>query len=148
VNDDESRDETRNEVRHDLVAALTRIDLTRATPAQAELLYNASDAERELAARHLAEDAVTMLREAGVLTRRTVLDLRYRQFVALAAAYETLRRWWLPTDERRTLGDLLKIIPADEAEVVVDRLVWGRLLERPDGGPATDGPSTDDARRF
>lgn len=75
-----------------------------------------------------------------------VLDVSRRLLWTLAQVYDVARRWWLPppADDRRTLGDLLKVIPIEEAHQITGYLVWGGLLAPPDGGLAVPTIDTTD----
>lgn len=101
-------------------------------------LHEPTPDELRLAGRARAQLAVEALEDAGVLRQpATVLDLGQRQLFALDAAYQVAMRWWLPTNandgagDRRSLGDLLKIIPGEEAQRIVGYLAWGGLLPAP-----------------
>lgn len=93
-------------------------------------MYEPTPAEARAVALVLGQRAVESLDEAGVIRRdnRTVLDVNQRRLMALAAAYETARRWWTPNDNAKPLGDLLKVMPTEHAEHVVWVLRWGGLL--------------------
>lgn len=94
--------------------------------------------ELRLAGKAFAQLAVEELEDAGVLRQRTVLDLGQRQLQALSAAYGVASKWWLPpgfqngAGDTRRLGDLLKIVPAEEARKIQYYLAWAGLL------PASD----------
>jgi hypothetical protein len=116
------------QVRAEVVQALTR---PHGLPAdRADALLDASAAERALASRVLLDQAAEVLAEAGVIRPgRTVLDCTLREASSLAAALGRLAGWWpQPSLEHRPLGDVLKVVPADEAAAVVDLLVWGGWL--------------------
>jgi hypothetical protein len=68
-----------------------------------------------------------MLVDAGVLRpQQTALDLTLRHVQALTAAYGTLARWWpQPGLQERPLGDLLKVMPEQDARLVLQLLWWG-----------------------
>ncbi len=122
-----------DDVRPDVVSALASVDFTRPlTEDDAALLYNSTEAERVDVARRHHDAALEALREAGVLSRRTVWDVNQRQLMALAAVYDVARRYWQPNDNRKPLGDLLKIMTQRDAEQVVWLLRWGAY--EPDGG--------------
>ncbi|HZX07202.1 hypothetical protein [Kribbella sp.] len=90
------------------------------------------------AMRYHAAEAMQALEDAGVVHRRTVLDVSPRFFIAVAAAWGDLAAWWpQPGLENRPLGDVLKVIPSDTAARVVERLVWGGLLA--DGNDPDEG---------
>jgi hypothetical protein len=80
-------------------------------------LLDASDAEREAAAAQLADRTRAYLERAGVLKpSASVLDLHHDQAALLAAAYGLAYPWWAQPGWRdRSLGDLLKVVPADVA---------------------------------
>jgi hypothetical protein len=108
-------------------------DLTRArglSPEQGDALLDSTPAEREAASHLLLERTRDMLTQAGVLpAQRTVLDLDYGRVVALAGAFGVAVRWWAQPGWRdRTLGDMLKVIPADQAALIHRFLVLGGWL--------------------
>jgi hypothetical protein len=114
-----------DQVRGEIVAALTRP--ARLPTDQADALLDATDAERTLASRVLLAEAAEVLAEAGLLKpQHTVLDLTLRQVQTLAAALGKLARWWpQPALERHSLGDVLKVIPTEDAAFVLHLLKWG-----------------------
>ncbi|RDI21700.1 hypothetical protein [Lentzea flaviverrucosa] len=102
-------------------------------------LHEPTPDELRLAGRACAQLAVEELEDAGVLRHAgTVLDLGQRQLQALSAAYGAATNWWLPPScndgagDARTLGDLLKIVPVEEARKIRDYLAWARLLAADD----------------
>lgn len=101
-------------------------------------LHEPTPDELRLAGKAFAQLAVEELEDAGVLRQRTVLDLGQRQVLALSAVYDVASRWWLPpgfhngAGDTRRLGDLLKIVPAEEARKIRGLLAWAGLL------PASD----------
>lgn len=102
---------------------------------QVVALHEPTPDELRLAGRACVQLAVEALEDAGVLRQSgTVLDLGQRQLVALSAAYGIASKWWLPPNfgsgagDTRRLGDLLKIVPTDEALKIRDYLTWAGLL--------------------
>jgi hypothetical protein len=93
-------------------------------------VLGATDAERAAAAGLLLERTRALLEEAGVLRPSVgVMDLRYRTVAALAATLGTIEgAWRQPAYIDRPLGDVLKVIGADQAAWVVGVLRWGGLL--------------------
>jgi hypothetical protein len=125
------------QLRPDVVAALTRP--ARLPADQADALLDANQAERAVASRVLLAEAAEVLAEAGILRpQHTVLDLSLRQVQALAAVLGKLASWWpQPALEQRPLGDVLKVIPGQDAAFVVDLLTWGGWLREREA-PAVD----------
>ncbi len=77
---------------------------------------------REVAARSMAE-------QEGVLRDPpTVLDATNRQLYAVATVWAVLSRWDCTLSMDRKLGDQLKILPADQAETIIEVLRSGGLL--------------------
>jgi hypothetical protein len=113
------------QLRPDVIGALTRP--ARLTGDPADALLDANPAERTLAARVLLAEAAEVLAEAGILRpQHTVLDLTLRHVQALAAAMGTLANWWpQPALEGRPMGDVLKVIPEQDATFVLHLLTWG-----------------------
>ena len=112
------------QLRPDVVAALTE---PAALPADlvAQVL-DASDTERAAAAVELADRTRVFLEQAGVLRpSASVLDLGISQVEALAAAYGLVRPWWAGRGwNTRTLGGILKVVPADIAAAVTTCFSW------------------------
>ena len=128
------------QVRAEVVRTLTRP--ARLPPDRANALLNATAAERAVASRVLLAEAADVLTQAGVLRpQHTVLDLGLRHVQALAPALGRLASWWpQPALEHRPLGDVLKVVPAADAALVVDLLVWGGWLhEQPSSGQQQQG---------
>jgi hypothetical protein len=118
-------------IRPDPLAILTRPG--RLDTDRADALLDSNPAERALAARMLMAEAAEVLAEAGVLRPgRTVMDLTLREASSLAAVLGCLGRWWQgPGLERHPLGDVLKVVPAEEAAHAVALLTWGDWLAEP-----------------
>src|SRR5215211_7077268 len=94
--------------------------LTATPPVPAELtdaILDASDEERAAAAAELLDSTRAFLEQAGVLKpSASVLDLDYRRLCALAGVFGTVEYWWrFPPYQQRTLGSMLKTIPAGHA---------------------------------
>jgi hypothetical protein len=108
-------------------------DLTRArglSPEQGDALLDATPAERDAVSRLLLEQTRDMLEQAGLLqAQRSILEIDLRRVTSLAGVYGIVGRWWdQPGWRERSLGDLLKVIPADQATLVHSCLVWGGWL--------------------
>lgn len=86
--------------------------------------------EQQLA-QQLAAEAITDLEAAGFITPcATITDLTLRQARALAGVLVALSSWWPgPMLEHSTLGDVLKVVPAETAEHVQVLLHWGGFLD-------------------
>jgi hypothetical protein len=127
------------QLRPDVIGALTRP--ARLTGDRADALLDATDHERALAARVLLEQAAEQLADAGILRPgRTILDMTLREAQAIAAALGRLNRWWpQPALARHTLGDVLKVVPTEEAAFVVAVLRWAGYLP-PTAEPDQEGP--------
>jgi hypothetical protein len=122
--------------RPEVMAALTRP--ARLPADRADALLDATDSERALASRVLVAEAAEILADAGILRpQHTVLDLSLRQVQALAAVLGKLAGWWpQPALEGRPLGDVLKVVPAEDTAFVVGLLVWGGWIrETPSAEP-------------
>jgi hypothetical protein len=117
-----------DDLRPEVVAALTRPG--RLPPDRADALLDANAVERALASRVLLAEATEVLAEAGILRpQHTVLDLSLRQVQALAATLGKLASWWpQPALEQHHLGDVLKVIPREDATFVLHLLAWGGWL--------------------
>ena len=98
---------------------------------RADTHLDATPTERALASQVLLAEAAEVLTDAGVLKpSRTVLDLTLPEVQALAAALGKLASQWpQPALEHRPLGDVLKVIPQEDAGVVFGFLVWGGWLQ-------------------
>jgi hypothetical protein len=108
-------------------------DLTRArglSTTQGDALLDATPAERDAASRLLLERTRDMLEQAGVLPpTRSILDISYGQMSALAAVFVAADTWWnQPGYRERSLGDLAKVLPVDEAERIMQILRWAGFL--------------------
>jgi hypothetical protein len=117
-----------DDLRPDVLADLTRP--RGLSTDQGDALLDATPAEREAASRLLLARTKDMLEQAGVLpAQRTVLDLDFGRVMTLAAAFGVTLRWWdQPGWRDRTLGDLVKVLPADAAAQVHQYLVAGGWL--------------------
>jgi hypothetical protein len=77
---------------------------------------------REVAARSMAE-------QEGVLRDPpTVLDATHRQLRAVAAVWAVLSRWHCSLDLDKRLGDQLKMLPAQDVQVINEFPRSGALL--------------------
>jgi hypothetical protein len=116
------------QLRPEVLADLTQA--RRLSSEQGNALLDATPAERAAASRLLLERTRDLLEQAGVLpAQRSVLDLDHNRVVALAGAYGIAARYWnQPGWRDRTLGDLLKVIPADQAALIHRFLVLGGWL--------------------
>lgn len=120
------------ELRPEVLAALTHP--RGLSSEQGDALLDASPAERDAAARLLLAQARDVLEQAGVLPeQRSILDVDYRRAASLAAAYGIAARWWAQPGWRdRSLGDLLKVIPSNQAALIHQFLTWGGwIVEAP-----------------
>jgi hypothetical protein len=130
-----------DDLRPDMVAALSQ---PAHLPAElVDQILDAGDAERAAAAAELADRTREWLESIGALKpSASVLDLDYRRLCALAGVFGTVEYWWrFPPYQQRSLGAMLKIIPATHARWVEQVLRWGGFLPPPD--PA-DGPEQGD----
>jgi len=87
--------------------------------------------ERWTAARVLAHASVVGLTETGVLrehTPSTVLDATMRQLQAMAAVWGTVAKWDGSLQPDKRLGDIIKVLPADDVADVERFLQWGGLM--------------------
>lgn len=89
-----------------------------------------------------AARAVAPIEQSGA----SILDWQQVQVHALAAAYADLSRHWIPSDATSTIGDALKIMPAERAARVRRWLHRGGFLPDDDAAYDTSGldaPSSD-----
>jgi hypothetical protein len=120
------------DLRPDVVAALTE---PAHLPAElVDQVLDASDEERAAAAAELADRTRVWLERVGALKpSASVLDLDYRRLCALAGVFGTVEYWWrFPPYQQRSLGSMLKTIPATHARWVEQVLGWGGFLPPPD----------------
>jgi hypothetical protein len=88
-----------------------------------------TDAEKRVLAKASAIMAVNALRDVDVLKDGpTALDATNRQLRAIAAAWGVLSRWDSSLDPDRRLSDQLKVLPAEDARLIVAFLRWGGLV--------------------
>jgi len=86
-------------------------------------------AEAALVSAGLALHSVDELRDTGALREApSVLDATNRQLKAVAAVWAVVNRWDCSFDLDRRLVDELKVMPAEDAEAVVELLRSGGLL--------------------
>jgi hypothetical protein len=121
-----------NDLRPEQVAKLIT-----APPLPADLtdtILDASDAEREAATAELADRTREFLESIGALKpSASVLDLDFRRLSTLAAVWATVEQWWrYPLHTQRSLGDMLKVVPAGHARWVEQLLAWGGFLPPPE----------------
>jgi hypothetical protein len=121
-----------DQLRPEQVAALTT-----SPPLPAELtdaILDATDAERAAAIAEVADREREWLESIGVLKpSASVLDLDYRAWAAIAAAFGTIHRTWeLPGNIGKPPRDVLKIVDQRAAGWVAGVLQWGGLLPPPD----------------
>jgi hypothetical protein len=57
-----------------------------------------------------------------------VLDATNRQLRAIAAVWGVLSRWDSSLNLDRRLGDQLKTLPAEDAQLIITVLRWGGLI--------------------
>jgi hypothetical protein len=107
-----------DDLRPDVVAALA--EPQRLPAALVDQALDATPAERHAAAAELADRTRVFLEQTGALRPSTsVLDLHHNQVQLLAATYGLLEPWWRQRGwNTRTLGDILKVVPADVAHGV------------------------------
>jgi hypothetical protein len=92
------------------------------------ILAELTDAERQVVAKASALIAVSMLRDVDVLKDPpTIMDATNRQLKAVAAVWGVLARWDVSLDLDRRLSDQLKILPHEDAELIMRFLRWGGL---------------------
>jgi hypothetical protein len=117
-----------DDLRPEVVAALTQPE--QLPQDLVDQVLDATDSERAAAAGLLLDRTRRQLEEAGILRPSSgALDLRYRTVAALAAALGTVQGVWSqPAFVNRSLGDVLKVVGADQAAWVVGVLRWGGLL--------------------
>jgi hypothetical protein len=123
-----------DDLRPDVVASLSQ---PAHLPAElVDQVLDATDTERAAAAAELLDSTRAFLEQAGVLKpSASVLDLDYRRLCALAGVFGTVEFWWrFPPYQQRSLGSMLKTIPADRARWVEQVLSWGGFL--PPADPA------------
>jgi hypothetical protein len=101
---------------------------------------DATAQEREIAAQVFRRMIVFTLQDAGVIrdNTSTVLDVTMRQAWAIANVWDVCRRWD-SCDPDRTVGAMLKTLPADDVEKIQRVLVEGGLATvavGDDGAPA------------
>jgi hypothetical protein len=111
-----------DDLRPDVVAAL--VEPQQLPAALVDQALDATPAERHAAAAELADRTRAFLEQAGALRpSASVLDLRHQQVQLLAAVYGLLEPWWRQRGwNTRTLGDILKVVPADVAHGVTQLL--------------------------
>lgn len=92
------------------------------------ILAELTDAEKRVLAKGSAIVAVNMLRDVGMLKDPpTVLDATNRQLKSIAAVWGVLARWDSSLDLDRRLSDQLKVLPAEDARLIVEFLRWAGL---------------------
>ena len=90
------------------------------------ILAELTDAEKRVIAKGSALIAVNTLHDVGMLKDPpTVLDATNRQLKAIAAVWGILARWDSSLDLNRRLSDQLKVLPAEDARLIVEFLRWG-----------------------
>ncbi|MCS7477508.1 hypothetical protein ACFFQW_36000 [Umezawaea endophytica] len=117
------------EIRNEVVLAL----VSASEAAKRELgtvvdVYEPTLDEQRAAAKMLMDESVEGLEDAGVIKQHSVLNLRRPQLAALAMAYAVAVQWWMPRESQRSLGDMLKIIPAEEAQNIRTILEWSGFI--------------------
>jgi hypothetical protein len=109
-------------------AEVTDVDF-RAMGEKDLILAELTDAEKRVLAKASAIMAVNALRDVDVLKDpTTVLDATNRQLKAVAAVCGVLARWDSSLDPDRRLSDQLKVLPAEDARLIVAFLRWGGLV--------------------
>jgi hypothetical protein len=112
-------DDIRPEILGRAAADVADVEL-RAMGEKDAILAELTDAEKEVLARGSGLIAVNKLRDVGMLKDPpTALDATTRQLRAIAAAWGILSRWDSSLDMDRKLGDQLKVIPVEDAELIV-----------------------------
>ena len=111
-------------------AAAEVADVELRAMSEKDVIYaGLTDAEKRILAKASAIIAVNMLRDVDVLKDGpTVLDATNRQLQAVAAAWGVLARWDSSFDPNRRLSDQLKVIPDEDARLIVAFLRWGGLV--------------------
>jgi hypothetical protein len=117
-------------------ADLADIDL-RTLDEKQRIVAELTDAERRLIAKASGALALSELEDAGVVKAGpTVLDATNRQLQAVAAVWGVLHRWDYSLNTDRRLGDQLKTLPAEDAQLVITFLRWGGILTEAPSPPA------------
>ena len=121
-------DEIRPEIVGRAAADVADVDM-RAMGEKDAIVATLTDAEKRVVAKASALIAVGMLREADVLKDApTVLDATNGQLRAVAAVWGVLSRWDCSLDPDRRLSDQLKVLPHEDAELIVRFLRRGGLV--------------------
>jgi hypothetical protein len=125
-------DEVRPEIVDQVIDILTDDGLSQ--DVRLELVENSSAtaAERFAAAQRFSQMCVNAIIESKMArpsAQPSILDATLGQLQRLAAAYGVLAQWDLVlTKPHMSLGNALKLIPADEAESIVGLLRGGGML--------------------
>src|SRR5512132_2123585 len=116
------------DLRPEVVTALS--EPAQLPAALVDQVLDATDAEREAAAAELLDRTRAFLEQAGLLRpSASVLDLDHGQVQLLAAVYGLVGPWWAaPGWRTRTLGDILKVVPADVADTTAQLLRLGGFV--------------------
>lgn len=117
-------------IQREIAAAYDRVDPTDAERHAVRQLVDAGQVP-------LVRDVVTAAdaeEPPYAVSGVSVLDLNHRALWTFGQVWNVMRRWWLPTD-RRTLGQLLKVVPAEVAQEVTGYLVWAGALDAPETQP-------------
>ena len=109
-------------------AEVADVDL-RAMGEKQAIVAGLTDPEKRVVAKASAIVAVNALRDVGALKDSpTVLDATNRQLKSIAAVWGVLARWDSSIDLNRRLSDQLKVLPAEDARLIVGFLRWGGLV--------------------
>ncbi|MET0716613.1 MAG: hypothetical protein ABWY57_17050 [Mycetocola sp.] len=120
-------DEIRPEIVGRVAADVADVEL-RAMGEKDAILAELTDAEKRVMAKGSALVAVNALRDVGMLKEPpTVLDATNGQLKAVAAVWGILAPWDSSIDLNRRLSDQLKVLPAEDAQLIVQFLRWGGL---------------------
>jgi hypothetical protein len=92
--------------------------------------FELTTAERVRVAIELADVSVDELKDVGTLKDApTILDKTNRELRAVAAVWGLLSRWDSSVAPDRRLGDQLKVLPEEDARLIVEFLRWGGLVD-------------------
>jgi hypothetical protein len=116
------------DLRADVVAAIVAAT-TSNLPAVIEA-SSPSPSELHAAADLLADLAKSELEQAGAIRpSRSVLDLDCAHIRSIAAVWDVIHKWWPQPGVPNRLGDLCKVMPADDVRTVMLALAIGGLVD-------------------
>jgi len=88
----------------------------------------------------LVDGVMVGLEDAGLLRRRSVMDLDMRLVKSMAGVWSILSRWEVSRIGTYRLGDARKTLPAEDVEWVNRILVWGGWIDASEVDDVGDDP--------